>query len=165
MPGIRLGRLMGRRGMAIVGGAILSLALGAWIAASIAPSGAGSAVPSTSLAGAGSGTPTASQAGTARCQLTPAVSPKAAIQLKHLAYGPEVTIDAGQAVAFTNLDNQTHTLTEGTFGTAVTGACVNSLIASGRQLVVTFKQPGHYAITCRRHPSMHTVVHVIGPQG
>jgi hypothetical protein len=95
-----------------------------------------------------------------RCRITPDASPSATIVLIHQEYGDPVTVGAGEAVAFSNQTNTTHTITEGTFGTALPAACVDNTLRKSRELTVTFGVPGDYPFTCRRHPSMHTTVHV-----
>lgn len=124
----------GRRGMALAAGAVLSLALAACSSA-------------------------ASQPGSARCAVTAAAAGSATVELANLAFGPAVTVKAGQAVVFTNHD-VAHTITEGTSGQAAGNACVNEPIAAGKSVVVTFNVPGDYQITCTLHSAMQTVVHV-----
>jgi plastocyanin len=133
--------LAGRRWMALAAGAVLTLALAACTSAS----------PSASV--------TTSPSGIARCAVTPDASPSATIHVAGLSFGPSVTIKAGQAVVFTN-GTQTHTITEGTNGKAVAGACADVPIAANQNVTVTFNQPGDYQITCKIHPHMQTAVHV-----
>jgi plastocyanin len=104
--------------------------------------------------------PGASQAAAARCAVTPDASPSATNKIVGKAFGADVTITAGQAVAFVNNAGIAHTVTEGTNGTAASNACVDEPIAAGGTNVVTFTQAGDYQITCKIHASMHTVVHV-----
>jgi plastocyanin len=73
-------------------------------------------------------------------------------------FGDPVTIEAGQAVAFTSRTGESHTMTEGTNGQLVADAWVNVPIATNMSVVVTFYQPGTYQITCIPHPSMQTSV-------
>jgi plastocyanin len=72
-----------------------------------------------------------------------------------------VTIQAGQAVAFTNGNGSPHTVTEGTAGQSAVGACVDEPLAVSATVIVTFYVPGVYEITCRPHPPMHTSVTVV----
>lgn len=97
---------------------------------------------------------------TSRCALTPDASPSATVEQIGLQFSGEVTVAAGEAVAFTNQDGVGHTVTEGSGGVAADDACVNQSNAGGTSLVVTFTQPGDYRITCTIHPSMQTVIHV-----
>jgi plastocyanin len=101
----------------------------------------------------------ASTSGSARCAVSPDASPNATIQVLGLAFGAEVTIKAGQAVVFTN-GAVAHTITEGTRGKAASNACVDEPIGASKSVIVTFKEPGDYQITCTIHSSMQTVVHV-----
>lgn len=131
--------LAGRRWMALAAGAALTLALAACTSASP------SASPNPS--------------GIARCAVIPGASTNATFQVGALSFGPSVTIKAGQAVVFTS-GAVAHTITEGTNGRAVAGACVNVPIAAFQNVVMTFNQPGDYQITCTIHPRMQTGVHV-----
>lgn len=103
---------------------------------------------------------TASEAASTRCSVTPDVDPAATITISGTSFGDEVTVAAGDAVAFMNQDSFGHTVTEGTNGTAAADACVDEPIAAGATVVVTFDEPGDYQITCKIHPSMETVIHV-----
>jgi hypothetical protein len=129
--------------------AILAVVVGAGIGVEAGPFGSESVTPSES------------SPQSLGCAITPNASPSATIVLIHQAFGEPVKVTRGEAVAFSNQTNTSHTITEGTFGTAVPGACVNTTLRKGRDLIVTFSVPGDYAITCRRHPSMHTTVHVM----
>jgi plastocyanin len=101
-----------------------------------------------------------SEAGTARCELTPDASPSATVTISGTNFGDEVTITAGQAVAFTNEDPLPHTVTEGTAGQAAADACVDAPVGVGGTVVVTFNEAGEYDITCKIHATMQTVIHV-----
>ena len=96
----------------------------------------------------------------AACSVTPSATSSATIEINSGAFGAAVTVSAGQAVTFDNKDRPSHTVTQGTNGTAVSGACVNEPIATGAKVVVTFTTAGDYDITCTIHPSMQTTVHV-----
>lgn len=95
-----------------------------------------------------------------RCGLTPDASPSATVTITGTNFGDEVTVTAGQAVAFTNADPFGHTVTEGTGGAAVIDACVDSPVGPGGTVVVTFNEAGDYQITCKVHATMQTVIHV-----
>jgi plastocyanin len=94
------------------------------------------------------------------CAVTPGASASATIGIAGRAFSGEATVKVGEALAFTNNDNTTHTITEGTGGVAVSGACVNEPLSGGSTLLVTFNQAGDYKITCTIHSNMQTVVHV-----
>jgi plastocyanin len=142
----------------------LILVLAACNSSSPSPSAAGAASePAASQPAASepaASEPAASEAGTARCELTPDASPSATDTISGNNFGDEITITAGQAVAFTNNDAVGHTVTEGTGGTAAADACVDSPIGAGGTVVVTFNEAGDYQITCKIHATMQTVIHV-----
>ena len=123
-----------------------------------------SASPSPSTAGAQSQPAAASQAaasqGAARCATTPDATASATDTISGSNFGAEITIKAGQAVAFVNNDSFAHTITEGTNGTAAAGACVDAPIGANGTVVVTFNVAGDYDITCKIHSTMHNVIHV-----
>jgi plastocyanin len=138
----------------------LVLALAACSSVSPSPSAAGAqsqaAAPSQAAASQGAA---ASQAA-ARCEVTPDASPSATDTISGSNFGDPITIQAGQAVAFTNNDSFGHTITEGTGGTAAADACVDAPIGAGGTVVVTFTVAGDYQITCKIHSTMQTVIHV-----
>ncbi|HEX6139444.1 MAG TPA: plastocyanin/azurin family copper-binding protein [Candidatus Limnocylindria bacterium] len=136
-----------RAPVAAIGAAALLLLLASCNAAS--PSSGGS----TPGASGGGG-------GTARCEATPDATAAATIAIANFKFGDEVTVQAGEAVAFTNNDGTGHTVTEGTNGRAADGACVDESVAAGSTVTVTFSQAGDFDITCKIHPGMHTAVHV-----
>ena len=107
-----------------------------------------------------SGASAEGSAAPAACAVTPTATSSATIEINSSNFGDAVTVSAGQAVTFTNKDSVAHTVTQGTNGTAVSGACVNEPIAAGASVIVTFNDAGDYDITCTIHPSMHTQVHV-----
>jgi plastocyanin len=102
-----------------------------------------------------------SSPGPAHCEVTPQAVGSATVTILHQAFGDPVTISAGDAVAFDNRTNTYHTITEGTQGKAAADACVNMRLPKEERLILTFDVAGDYPITCRRHPSMHTTVHVM----
>jgi len=142
-----------------VAATVLTLALAACSSAA-SPTPGSSAAASMSMGSVASTAPSASQSGTARCAVTSDATGSATIELASFAFGPAVTIKAGQAVVFTNKDGTAHTVTEGTGGSAASSACVDQRLAAGSSVTVTFSQPGDYQITCKIHSSMQTVVHV-----
>ena len=128
---------------------------GVSMAASMSIGGTASTVPAQST----------SPSGPVRCAVTPDASPSATIgvtkdSLGFFDYGDPVTIKTGQAVVFTNGNGAPHTITEGTYGEAAAGACVNVPLANNTSVIVTFYQPGTYQITCRPHKVMQTSVTV-----
>ena len=69
-----------------------------------------------------------------------------------------LTVPAGTTVTFT--DTATHTVTEGTNGTAADDPIVDQ--SGGSDIEVTFDEPGTYSITCRVHPEMNMTITVEG---
>ena len=69
-----------------------------------------------------------------------------------------LTIAAGDTVTFT--DTATHTVTEGTNGTAAEDPIVDE--SGGADIEVTFDEPGTYNITCKVHPEMNMTITVEG---
>ena len=127
------------------------------VAMALALAACGGSSPSASASGSESASGSASAA---RCAFTPDGSPSATVQIANFAFGDDVTVSAGQAVAFTNQDGAGHTVTEGTGGRPADGACVDESIGGGQSVIVTFTEPGDFQITCKIHPSMQAAVHV-----
>jgi cytochrome c peroxidase len=119
--------------------AILGLLLALIVVLAACGSGAASSAPATGDAGGGDGGETVSLAGG---QFAPTT----------------LTIQAGTTVTFTDTAN--HTVTEGTDGTAVDDPIVDE--NGGSDVVVTFEEPGTYAITCKIHPNMNMTITVEG---
>jgi plastocyanin len=69
-----------------------------------------------------------------------------------------LTIAAGDTVTFT--DTATHTVTEGTDGTAADDPIVDE--TGGADIEVVFDEPGTYNITCKIHPEMNMTITVEG---
>ena len=137
----------------------LVLALAACSSASPAESvggGASEGAGASQAASEGAG----ASAGTARCEVTADATAAATVTISGSSFGDAVTIQAGEAVTFTNNDSFGHTVTEGTGGEEAADGCVDEPIAAGASLTVTFNEPGDYDITCEIHSSMQTVVHV-----
>jgi len=101
-----------------------------------------------------------SEAASGRCALTPDASPSATVTISGNNFGDEITVTAGQAVAFTNADALGHTVTEGTLGQAAADGCLDSPVGPGGTIVVTFNEAGDFPITCKIHATMQTVIHV-----
>jgi plastocyanin len=69
-----------------------------------------------------------------------------------------LTVSAGDAVTFT--DTASHTVTEGTDGTAADDPIVDE--TGGADIEVVFDEPGTYNITCKIHPEMNMTITVEG---
>jgi len=69
-----------------------------------------------------------------------------------------LTIAAGTTVTFT--DTASHTVTEGTDGTAADDPIVDE--QGGSDIDVVFDEPGTYNITCQVHPEMNMTITVEG---
>jgi plastocyanin len=69
-----------------------------------------------------------------------------------------LTISAGDTVTFT--DTASHTVTEGTDGTAADDPIVDE--TGGEDVEVVFDEPGTYNITCKIHPEMNMTITVEG---
>lgn len=70
---------------------------------------------------------------------------------------PEIALQAGGRVTWTNQDGVAHTITAGT-PDAPTQAFDSGEVAKGSSFTMTFEQPGEYAYFCNRHKSMRGVV-------
>ena len=71
---------------------------------------------------------------------------------------PSLTIPVGTTVTFT--DTTSHTVTEGTDGTAVDDPIVDE--QGGEDIVVSFDEAGTFNITCKIHPAMNMTITVEG---
>lgn len=69
-----------------------------------------------------------------------------------------LTIPVGTTVTFT--DTASHTVTEGTDGTAVEDPIVDE--QGGEDIVVSFEEAGTFNITCKIHPAMNMTITVEG---
>jgi plastocyanin len=77
------------------------------------------------------------------------------------AYEPtELTVSVGDTVRFVNENTATHTVTEGSNGSADDDAAFDEQIASGESVEITFDEAGDINVTCRFHANMNMVVHV-----
>jgi len=74
----------------------------------------------------------------------------------------ELTIAVGTEVAFVNVSDFEHTVTEGSGGRAVEDPFVDEQVAGGDRAVVTFDEVGTFEITCRIHPTMELTITVEG---
>lgn len=119
--------------------AILTILLAACGASESTPAGDGAATPTAADGGGGEAGNTVSMAG-------------------NQFSASSLTIAAGDTVTFT--DTATHTVTEGTDGTAAEDPIVDE--TGGADIEVTFDEPGTYNITCKVHPEMNMTVTVEG---
>jgi amicyanin len=72
-----------------------------------------------------------------------------AVDIVDFAFSPQVlTIQVGDTVTWTNLDQVQHT------ATSTTGAFDSSMLDQNQSFSVTFTQPGTYDYLCTPHPSM-----------
>jgi plastocyanin len=69
-----------------------------------------------------------------------------------------LTIPVGTTVTFT--DTASHTVTEGTDGTAVDDPIVDE--QGGEDILVSFEEAGTFNITCKIHPAMNMTITVEG---
>ena len=72
----------------------------------------------------------------------------------------ELTVSVGDTVRFVNENTATHTVTEGSDGSADDDAAFDEQIASGESVEITFDEAGDINVTCRFHANMNMVVHV-----
>lgn len=147
----------GRRRMVLAAGAVLTLVLAACgtAATSSSPTLSPSSSPSPSQA------PPASQVAVLRCASTPDATPSVTIEWNDPVKVGDLTIKAGQAVAFITQGNLRPTVTEGVNGVKAPDWCIDKTLSYNVPGVVTFYLPGDYHIFCRKAPTtMLTVVHV-----
>lgn len=88
------------------------------------------------------------------CLLMGPASPSGAAEHKVIiadfAFSPaSLTIKAGDTVLFVNRDGVPHTATR-----AGKGAFDTEALGQGRDMKITFANPGEYAYNCSIHPSM-----------
>ena len=68
---------------------------------------------------------------------------------------PEITIQAGESVTWTNMDFVPHTATSGNPGDADFGSVFQSArLSSGETFIHTFDEPGEFIYFCEVHPNM-----------
>lgn len=97
------------------------------------------AVPATAFAGGGGG-----------CNQTLSEGEPLVVSMTQSCYGPEVaTIEAGQALTFTNADPYPHTVTAAGQQWGST-----ELVSHGESIEVVFDEPGVYAYMCILHAGM-----------
>ena len=85
------------------------------------------------------------------------------VRLSQFAFDiTELTISAGTEVRFVNADSATHTVTEGSDGTAVENPIIDEELEQNGSTSFTFDEPGTYQITCLFHPSMNLTITVEG---
>ncbi len=146
--------------MVLAAGAFLTLVLAACGGASNS-SMSRSPTSSPSSAASPSHTPPASQVAALRCASTPGATPSVTVEWNDPVTVREVTIKAGQAVAFLTQVFLGPTVTEGMNGHKAADWCIDKTLTAKVPGVVTFYQPGDYHLYCRKAPkTMVTVVHV-----
>ena len=72
---------------------------------------------------------------------------------------PQLTVQPGTTVTWTNRDGATHTATSGVPG-SLDGVWDSSALSSGDSFSFTFEQPGEFSYFCRIHPFMTGTVTV-----
>lgn len=150
----------GRQWTVLAVGAVLTLLLAACGSAASSSSNP-SLISSPSSAPSPSQAPVASQVAVLRCASTPDATPSVTIEWNDPVKVGEVTIKAGQAVAFVTTYSLGPTVTEGTNGIKAADWCIDKTLSANVPGMVTFYQPGDYHIFCRKAPTtMLTVVHV-----
>jgi plastocyanin len=77
-----------------------------------------------------------------------------AAEIKGFAFPAGLTVKAGEAIAWTNGDSASHTVTFDD------GTCKSGTIAGGATLVVRYDTPGTYAFHCSIHSSMTGTIEV-----
>lgn len=71
------------------------------------------------------------------------------VHIENFAYAPaELTIEVGDTVTWTNLDDQSHT------ATATDGSWDSATLEQGASASITFTAPGTYDYLCTPHPTM-----------
>ncbi|MEL6608820.1 MAG: cupredoxin family copper-binding protein [Pseudomonadota bacterium] len=79
------------------------------------------------------------------------------VEIKGFAFAPgDLTIQAGDKVAFVNADRAPHT------ATADNGSFDTGRLGQGQEAVLTFTQPGVYTYFCAVHPAMKATITVTG---
>ena len=108
-------------------------------------------------------TPTSPPEATATATPTATAGPApdgAALPIQNFAH-QDLTVEAGTAITWTNLDGASHTVTAGTPGDK-TGAFDSGSLSRGGTFSNTFDQKGSFAYFCAIHPSMTATVTVVG---
>jgi plastocyanin len=107
----------------------------------------GSASPASS---SGASPSAAASAGGGDCSTATADTVAAAtVTIRDFAYAPTtVTIKAGEAVAWTNMDTASHT------ATTTDGGCDTKSIAKGETVALVFPTAGTYTYHCAIHATM-----------
>lgn len=70
----------------------------------------------------------------------------------------EITVAAGDTVAWLNEDNAGHTVTNGEGGSPAVGALFDVPVSDGQAATFTFEEAGTYQVTCRIHHQMQMTV-------
>ena len=83
----------------------------------------------------------------------------ATVTLRDFAFEPaEITVAAGDTVAFVNADDAGHTVTNGEGGAAAAEAVFDEPVSAGQTVVITFEEAGTFPVTCTIHPDMQMTV-------
>jgi plastocyanin len=73
----------------------------------------------------------------------------------------ELTVSVGDTVTFENDSTIPHTVTEGQDGEAAADAQFDEDVPPGESVEITFEEAGDVNVTCKLHPEMNMVVHVL----
>jgi plastocyanin len=73
----------------------------------------------------------------------------------------ELTVSVGDTVTFENDSTIPHTVTEGQDGDAAADAQFDEEVPPGESVEITFEEAGDVNVTCKIHPEMNMVVHVV----
>lgn len=80
------------------------------------------------------------------------------LEIKGFLFRPEtVTIAAGTAVEWTNLDDIRHSVTSGV-PDEPSGVFDSDFFVQNEQFSYTFEEPGEYPFFCKRHPHMQATI-------
>ena len=144
----------------LAAGAVLTLLLAA-CGSTASSSSNPSLISSPSSAPSPSQASAASQVAVLRCASTPDATASVTIEWTDPVTVGEVTIKAGQAVAFVTDILLGPTVTEGMDGHKAADFCIDKTLSANVPALVTFYVPGDYHLFCRKAPTtMLTVVHV-----
>ena len=119
--------------------------------AACAPSGSATTGPGTAAAAPTSAAP----ASGAASACTEGSGTGTAEQIKNFTFPSGISVQAGQAISWTNGDNAPHTVT------LDDGSC-NTQVAPGATVTVTYTKPGSYPFHCTVHPNMTGTLEVKG---
>ena len=157
-------------GSAVLGVLVVTLAYAVWSGqyeaaqpslSAVASGGSPSASPGTSPGASPSAAASAAASASAQAQPSAAASGAATtVEIANLAFGPDLTVDAGTAVTFTNKDTVPHTATEGSNGVKAADARFDLQLPLGASASYTFADAGTYKVTCTIHATMNMTITV-----